>query len=109
MILQVIVARSGDDIQLLLTRQIDELHGITGYADRKVRVFLFFRMFHCIDQFLCAKYVYIQVMGILCKISVQNLNQVILALLILMSKCIRITSSYMFLLPALPYGFHRKA
>lgn len=104
-----IVASSCDNVELLLSGKVDELNCITGYTDCEVCVLFFFRMFHCIDQFLCAKYVYIQVMGILCKISVQNLNQVILALLILMSKCIRITSSYMFLLPALPYGFHRKA
>ena len=103
------MAGSGNNIQLLLSCQIDKFNSITGNTDGKILILLFFRMLHCIDQFLCAKYVYIQVMGILCKISVQNLNQVILALLILMSKCIRITSSYMFLLPALPYGFHRKA
>ena len=47
-------------------------------------------MFHCIDQLLGTEYVYIQVMCILRKISIQNLNQIVLALLILMSKCIRI-------------------
>ena len=103
------MAGTCNNITLLFLCYGNKLHSITGNTDGKILILLFFRMFHCIDQFLCAKYVYIQVMGILCKISVQNLNQVILALLILMSKCIRITSSYMFLLPALPYEFHRKA
>ena len=47
-------------------------------------------MFHCINQLFCTEYIYIQMMGILCKISVKNLNQVILAFLCFMSKCIRI-------------------
>ena len=37
---------SGDDIHLLFTSQVDELNGITGYANGKVGVFFFFRVFH---------------------------------------------------------------
>ena len=49
------MAGTRDDVQLLFTRQVDELDRITGYADRKVRVFLFFRMFHRILELLHAE------------------------------------------------------
>ena len=56
-----VVAGSGNNIQLLLSCQIDKLNCITGNTDSEVCILLFFRMLHSIDQFLFAKYIYVQV------------------------------------------------
>ena len=90
MILQVIVARSGDDIQLLLTRQIDELHGITRYADRKVRIFFLFRMLHGVLQLLHAEDVDIQMMRALIEIAVHGADQIVDTLCLIMAQRARV-------------------
>ena len=45
-----VVAGSCDHIELLFSCKVDELNRISGYTDRKVCVFFFFRMFHSVDQ-----------------------------------------------------------
>ena len=85
-----VVAGSGNNIQLLLSCQIDKLNCITGNTDSEVCILLFFRMLHSIDQFLFAKYIYVQVMCTLVEISVQYMYQIICTLFITMSKSFRI-------------------
>ena len=41
-----LVAGAGNDIELLLARQVDELHGIAGDADGEVRVLGLFGVLH---------------------------------------------------------------
>ena len=84
------MAGSGNNIQLLLSCQIDKFNSITGNTDSEVCILLFFRMLHSIDQFLFSKYIYIQMMCALVEISIQYVNKVICTLLITVSKCIRI-------------------
>ena len=84
------MAGSGNNIQLLLSCQVDELNSITGNTDCEVCILLFFRMLHSIDQFLFSKYVYIQMVCTLVEISVQYMYKVICTLFISMSKCVRI-------------------
>ena len=77
-------------IILLFFGQIDKFNGITGYTNRKVCVFFFFRMFLCIQQFFFSKYIDIQVMCSLIEVSVKYLNQIVLTLILIMSQCVRI-------------------
>ena len=84
------MAGTCDNVKLLFLCQGNELNSVSGNTDGKVLIFFFFRMFHCIDQLLCTEYIYIQMMGILCKISVKNLNQIILAFLCLSPNALRI-------------------
>src|SRR5699024_7634909 len=74
---------------LLLSCQVDELHCISGYADREVCVLFFLRMLHRIDQFLCSEYVHVQVMCSLVEVSVENVYKIVLALVVVMSQCSR--------------------
>ena len=76
------MAGSGNNIQLLLSCQIDKFNSITGNTDSEVCILLFFRMLHSIDQFLFAKYIYVQVMCTLVEISVQYMYQIICTLFI---------------------------
>ena len=45
------VAGTGDNVQLLLTGQVDELHGIAGNTDGEVRVFFLLRMLMASSSF----------------------------------------------------------
>ena len=60
--LQCLVAGAGDDVQLLLTGQVDELHGVAGDADGEVLVFGLLGVLHGVDQHFLAEDVHIQVM-----------------------------------------------
>src|SRR5699024_8662279 len=80
------VACSRDNIQLLLTGQVDEFHRITGYTDGEVCILFFLRMLHSVDQFLCTEYVYVQVMCTLIEVSVQSVNQIVGTLSVIMSQ-----------------------
>ena len=84
------MAGSGNNIQLLLSCQIDKFNSITGNTDSEVCILLFFRMLHSINQFLFSKYIYIQMMCTLVEVSIKYVNKVICTLLITVSKCIRI-------------------
>ena len=59
------MAGTCDNIKLLFLCQGNELNSVSGNTDGKVLIFFFFRMFHCVDQFLSAKYIDIQMMRIL--------------------------------------------
>ena len=67
-----LVGSPGDNVQLLFFGQVDEFHGVTGYADGEVGVFRFFRMFHAVDEFFHAEHVYVQVVSALVKVTVHN-------------------------------------
>ena len=83
------MAGSCDYVKLLLSCQVDELHCVSGYADREVCVLFFLRMLHRIDQFLCSEYIHVQVMCSLIEVSVENVYKIVLALVVVMSQCSR--------------------
>lgn len=89
-LLHPLVAGTGDYIELLLLCQINKLHCIAGYPDRKVRILFLLRMLHCVDQLLTSKDIDIQMMCALIKVAVQYAYQIVLALFLIMSKCARI-------------------
>ena len=84
------MAGSGNYIQLLLSGQVNEFYSISRNTDGEVCILFFLRMFHCIDEFFFAKYVYIQMMCTLVKISVQNTYQIFGTLFVCVAKCIRV-------------------
>jgi hypothetical protein len=83
------VAGSCNDIQLLLSCQINEFNGITGNTDREVCVLRLFRMFHRVLQLIKTEYVHVEVMSALIKISVENMDKVVLSLILRMSESTR--------------------
>ena len=84
------MAGSGDNIQLLLSCKVDEFNCISGYTDCEVCVLFFFRMFHCIDQFFFTKYINVEVMSTLVKVSVKYMNKVLCTFFFCMSQSIRV-------------------
>lgn len=74
MLLQMLMAGTRDNVQLLFMSQVDEFYRVAGYTNRKVCVFLFFRMLHCILQLFNTEYIDIQVMCTLIEIAVKDMN-----------------------------------
>ena len=72
-----IMAGTCNYVHLLLFCQVDEFNCIAGYTDCEVCILFFFRMFHSVDQFLFTKYVYIEVMSTLIKVSVKYMYQIL--------------------------------
>ncbi len=75
-LLQRTVTGAGDNVQLLFFGQVDEFDGVTGYTDGKVRIFLFFGMFHSVNQLFGAEYVDVQMMSALIEITVHDLYKI---------------------------------
>ena len=73
-----VVACSGDNVVLLLLREVDELNSISGYTDREVSVLFLLRMCLCVEELLNTEYVYVEVVSTLCEITVENVNEVVL-------------------------------
>ena len=86
------MAGSGNNVHLLLSCKVDKFNCITGNTDCKVCVLFFFRVFHSVDQLLFSKYVYVQVMSALIKVSVKYVNKVVCTFFIIVSQSIRIDS-----------------
>src|SRR5690554_6048327 len=78
---------TGNYFFLLFWGQLDKVNSITGYPDSQLWVFL--RMFHCIQQGLPVQHVHVQVMGILDKITVKNRDQITDLILLIPAKGIR--------------------
>ena len=85
-----IVAGTCDYVHLLFLGKIDELNSVTRYTDCEVCVLFFFRMFHCIDQFFFTKYINVEVMSTLVKVSVKYMNKVLCTFFFCMSQSIRV-------------------
>ena len=83
------MAGSCDDVKLLLSCQVDKLNGITGNTDREVCVLRLFRMFHRVLQLIKTEDIHVEVMSALIKISVENMNEVVLSLILRMSESTR--------------------
>ena len=81
-----IVERSVQYIELLLTCQIDELHSISRYTDREVGVLRLLRMLHGIYELLPAEYIDIQVMCTLIEVSVKNVYELALSLILIVAE-----------------------
>ena len=75
-----VVAGSGDDVELLLPGQVNELDRIAGNTDRKVCVLRLLRMLHGVLQLLDPEHVDVQMMGSALKIAVHDRHQVVLLL-----------------------------
>ena len=88
-VLHVIVAGSCNDIELLLSCQVNELDRITADTDREVCIFGFLRMLHCIIEFFRTEYIDIEVMRTLVEVTVKHAYQVVLALIIIVAECAR--------------------
>ena len=81
------MAGSCDDVKLLLSCQINKFNSITGNADREVCVLRLLRMFHRVLQLIKTEYIHVEVMRALVKISVENMDKVVLSLILRMSEC----------------------
>ena len=75
------VAGAGDNVQLLLTGEVDELDRVAGDADGEVGVLLLLRMLHGVDELLAAEDVDVQMVGGGLEVAVQQLHQVFDALI----------------------------
>ena len=84
------MAGSCDNIQLLLSGQVDEFYSVTGYTDGEVCVLRFLRMLHSVDELLGTEYVYVQMMSTLIEVAVQNVSQVESTLFVIMAQCARV-------------------
>lgn len=84
-----LMASSCNDIQLLLSCQINKFNRIPGNTDREVRILRFLRMFHRVFQLVETKHVHVEMMSALVKVSVENMNQVVLSLVLGMAECTR--------------------
>ena len=73
------MAGSCDDIKLLLSCQVDKLNRITGNTDREVCVLRLLRMFHRVLQLIKTEYIHVEMMRTLIKISVENMDKVVLS------------------------------
>ena len=82
------MAGSGNDVELLLFGQIDELDRVSGNADGEVGVLRLFGMVHRVDELLGAEDVDIEVMSALVEVTVEDLGKVILPLLFAVAKSI---------------------
>ena len=69
-----VVAGARDHVELLLAREVDELHRIARDADREVRVFGLFRMLHRIDQLVGAEDIDVQMVRALGEVIVRAGN-----------------------------------
>ena len=78
-ILHRLVECSCDDLKLMFTAEFHEVDGITGHADRQLRIFL--RMFHGILKHLAVKDIDIQMMRALGEIAVHHCHEILDSLL----------------------------
>ena len=73
---QGLMAGTCDDVQLLFPREVDELHRISGYADGEVRVRRILRVVHDLDELLLVEDVHVEMMGALCEVTVEDVDQI---------------------------------
>ena len=74
------VEGTGNDIILLLFCQLDEIDGISGNSDRKLRIF--FRMSLRIKQRFPRKHIDIEMVTAFCDIAVEQFHQIFYLLFI---------------------------
>ncbi len=82
------MAGSGDDVELLLFGQIDELDRVSGNADGEVGVFRLLGVVHRIDELLGSEDVDVEMVRALIEVSVEDLGEVVLLLLLTVAKSI---------------------
>ena len=70
-----LMGAAGDDVELLLTGQVDKLDGVARNADGEVRVFRLFGVLHAVDKLVNAEDVDVQVMGPLFEIAVHHAHE----------------------------------
>src|SRR5215471_1896389 len=69
-----------DDVHLLVARQSDEVHCITGYADRQTRIL--FRMLHRVDQHFAVQHVDVHVEACAAEECVEHRGEIVDAVLL---------------------------
>gem|GEM_PF-6288936 len=74
-----LVAGAGNDIELLLARQVDELHGIAGDADGEVRVLGLFGVLHRVDELLCTEDIDVEMVSALSEVAVHHVDEIVRA------------------------------
>ena len=84
------MAGTGNNIHLLLTGQVNKLHGVTGYTDGEVCILFLLRMLHGVDQLLFTEHIHVQVMCALIEVAIHHLYQVVDALLLVMADGVRV-------------------
>ena len=70
-----LVETAGDNFQLMLTAQLDEIDSITRDTDGELGIFL--RMFHRVFQHFAVQHVHVQVVRSLYEITVHHRYQVL--------------------------------
>lgn len=70
-----LMGAAGDDVELLLTGQVDEFDGVARDADGEVRVFRLFGVLHAVDELVNAEDVDVQVMGALFEIAIHHAHE----------------------------------
>ena len=73
------MAGAGNHIELLLARQVDELHGISGDADGEVRVLGFFGVLHRVDELLCTEDIDVEMVSALSEVAVHHVDEIVRA------------------------------
>ena len=76
-----------DDLLLLFPGQLDEIHGIAGNADGKLRVF--FRVIHGVEKRFPFQYVHINVVTCSGKVGVQQGDELDAAFTFLLAQGLR--------------------
>ena len=73
------MAGSGDDVELLLSRQVDELDRVAGNTDSEVCVLGLFRMLHSVLKLFKTEHIDVEVMSALIKVTVKDIDQIVLS------------------------------
>ena len=71
------VAGTRNHVELLFAGQVNELDSVAGHTNREVRIFRFFRVFHCIDQLFRTENVDIEMVGTAFEITVHHTHQIV--------------------------------
>ena len=79
---------TGDDIELLLAREVDELHRIATHADGEVGILGLLRMLHGVLQFVHAKDIDVEVVGTLIEIAIHHVDERVGALTVVVTECL---------------------
>ena len=79
---------SGDNVKLLLAGEVDELHSVARHTDREVCIFGLFGMLHAVLQLVHAEDVDIQVVRTLIKVAVEDMAEVVDALVVVVTESV---------------------
>lgn len=90
--LESLVSLTSDNVELLLTCQVDELNSVTTHTDGEVLVLFLLWVLHRILELVDTKYVHVQVVRTLVEVTVQYTYQCLGTLLIVVTESTRTDS-----------------